>query len=183
MTITRKHDEPAAVLDIEASGFGRGSYPIEIGWVRGDGQAGCTLVVPAAGWTHWDAQAEAVHGIARETLLKHGREVPVVAQSLNDALAGLTVYCDGWAHDYAWLARLFDEAELAPRFRLESVARLLTEPELAGLDAARRAAMQKLGTQRHRASNDARALQQAIAAVRRAAEAPTPPSATDAPPR
>lgn len=156
----------ATVLDIEASGFGRGSYPIEIGYVRADGQAWCTLVIPASGWDHWDAQAAGVHGITREALQRHGREVPVVAQALNEALGGLTVYCDGWAHDYAWLAKLFDEAELAPRFRLESVARLLAERELAALDAAREAAVQRLGALRHRASNDARALQQAIAAVR-----------------
>jgi hypothetical protein len=153
------------VLDIEASGFGRGSYPIEIGYVRGDGQAWCTLVVPAADWVHWDAAAEAVHGIRRDLLLAHGRTVAAVAQQLNDALAGLTVYCDGWAHDYAWLARLFDEAGLAPRFRLESVARLLAEHELAALDKARCLALATLGAARHRASNDARALQQAIAAV------------------
>jgi hypothetical protein len=155
----------APVLDIEASGFGRGSYPIEIGYVRGDGQGWCTLVAPAPGWVHWDSAAEAVHGIARQTLLLHGRAVAQVAHSLNDALAGLTVYCDGWAHDYAWLARLFDEAELAPRFRLESVARLLSEAQMHALDGERRSALAALGAQRHRASNDARALQRAISAV------------------
>lgn len=154
------------VLDIEASGFGRGSYPIEIGYVRGDGQAWCTLVVPAPAWRHWDAAAESVHGIRREMLLQHGRTVAAVARQLNDALGGLTVYCDGWAHDYAWLGRLFDEAGQTPRFHLESVARLLQDAELAGLDEARRQALASLGVQRHRASNDARALQLAIAAVR-----------------
>ena len=153
------------VLDIEASGFGRGSYPIEIGYVRGDSQAWCTLVVPAPGWTHWDSAAQAVHGIGRETLARHGRSVIQVAQALNEALAEATVYCDGWAHDYAWLAVLFDEAGLVPRFRLESVGRLLAEDQLARLDAARVRAMSSLGVQRHRASNDARALQLAIAEV------------------
>jgi hypothetical protein len=92
--------------------------------------------------------------------------VAAVARQLNDALGGLTVYCDGWAHDYAWLGRLFDEAAQTPRFHLESVTRLLHEAELAGLDEARRQALLSLGVQRHRASNDARALQLAIAAVR-----------------
>jgi hypothetical protein len=156
---------PPPVLDIEASGFGRGSYPIEIGYVRGDGQAWCTLVAPAPSWQHWDLAAEALHGIHRETLLQHGRSVAAVARQLNAKLFGLTVYCDGWAHDYAWLGRLFDEAEQAPSFRLESVARLLDDAQLANLDSARRAALGRLGVQRHRASNDARALQQAIVAV------------------
>jgi len=49
-------DAPA-VLDIEASGFGRDSYPVEIGYVLPDGQTWCTLIRPAPAWTHWDATA------------------------------------------------------------------------------------------------------------------------------
>jgi hypothetical protein len=51
------------------------------------------------------------------------------------------------------------------RFRLESVATLLDEPRLARLDAVRRAAVAELGLARHRASNDARALQLALSRV------------------
>jgi hypothetical protein len=85
------------VLDIEASGFGRASCPIEVGWVLPDGRARCTLVRPAAHWTHWDLAAERVHGIARAALLAHGRAVSEVAHRLNDELGGHAVYCDGWA--------------------------------------------------------------------------------------
>ena len=46
------------VLDIEASGFGRDSYPIEIGYVLPDGGSYCTLVRPEANWTHWDPEAQ-----------------------------------------------------------------------------------------------------------------------------
>jgi hypothetical protein len=155
------------VIDIEASGFGGASYPIEIGWVLPDGRAACTLVRPAPGWTHWDAGAERLHGIGRALLLSHGREPLAVAQWLNAELAGRTVYCDGWAHDYAWLAALFEEAGLAPAFRLESVQALLDETHLALLDDARRDARAALGIARHRASNDARALQRALVAVAR----------------
>jgi hypothetical protein len=154
-----------ATLDIEASGFGARSYPIEIGYVRSDGRACCTLVKPAPHWTHWDAEAERVHGIARPTLLQHGRAIVEVADLLNADLAGQTVYCDGWAHDYPWLALLFDEAERPLRFRLESVTTLLDEPRLARLDTVHRAAMAELGLVRHRASNDARALQLALSRV------------------
>ncbi len=154
-----------AVLDIEASGFGPRSYPIEVGYVMADGRSRCTLVRPPQHWTHWDAEAERVHGISRELLDRHGREATEVARMLNADLAGQTVYCDGWAHDFPWLALLFDEAGLAPQFRLESVAHLLPEARLARLDAARRDAMVELGLARHRASNDARALQRAIAKV------------------
>ncbi len=158
------HDVPA-IIDIEASGFGARSYPIEIGYVLGNGRTCCTLVKPPSHWTHWDEAAERVHGIQRPTLLQHGRDIAEVADQLNGDLAGQTVYCDGWAHDYPWLALLFDEAGRAPRFRLESVARLLDEPRLARLDDMRRAAVAELGLVRHRASNDARALQLALSRI------------------
>lgn len=150
------------VLDIEASGFGRGSYPIEIGWVLPDGRARCTLVRPAPHWTHWDPAAERMHCISRDTLHTHGRTPADVAARLNDDLGGLTVYCDGWAHDYPWLAALFDEAGRVPQFRLEPAARLLDDAHLARLPDARADALAELGVQRHRASNDARALQLAL---------------------
>jgi hypothetical protein len=151
-----------SVIDIEASGFGRHSYPIEVGFVRDDGQAWCSLVLPAGDWLHWDAQAERVHGISRAALQQHGRPVREVAQRLNDDLAGRIVYCDGWAHDYTWLALLFETAGLVPRFRLDSVNALLDEARLAQLDATRQQAFGVLGVGRHRASSDARALQWAL---------------------
>ena len=153
------------VIDIEASGFGRNSFPIEIGYVLPDGRAACMLVRPAADWTHWDDGAERVHGITRAVLAAHGRAPREVAAALNRDLAGRTVYCDGWAHDYAWLAGLFEQAGLSPAFKLESVSALLDEAGLAQLDEARRAAAAELGLQRHRASNDARALQRALGRV------------------
>jgi len=153
------------VLDIEASGFGRSSYPIEVGYVLPDGRAACMLVRPAAEWTHWDAGAEQVHGITRSVLVSHGRDAREVALALNRDLEGRTVYCDGWAHDYAWLAALFEEAGFSPNFKLESVGALLDEDHLAQLDHARREAVAELGLTRHRASNDARALQRALGRV------------------
>lgn len=152
-----------STLDIEASGFGRDGYPIEVGYVRDDGQAWCTLVLPEPAWTHWDEGAERLHGIARATLLQHGRPPAQVCRRLNDALAGRTVYCDGWAHDYPWLSRLYDAAGLVPLFRLESVHRLLDEQTRARLEPALQPLRAAIG--RHRASSDARVLQQALAEV------------------
>jgi len=157
------------VLDIEASGFGRSSYPIEVGYVLPDGRAACMLVRPPENWTHWDASAEHVHGISRTTLAAHGRTPQDVAAALNHDLAGMTVYCDGWAHDYTWLNALFNEAGLQPAFKLESVSALLDEDRLSRLDEARRDAVREMGLTRHRASNDARALQRALGRVAGAA--------------
>ena len=150
------------VIDVEASGFGRGSYPIEVGYALADGRSRCTLIRPPEHWTHWDAGAEQVHRISRATLLRHGRPPQAVARMLNDDLAGQTVYCDGWGHDYAWLAALFDEAALLPAFKLASVRELLAERVLARLPHLQQQALRTMGMNRHRASSDARALQWAI---------------------
>ena len=158
---------PCCTIDVEASGFGAASYPIEVGFVRDDGVSGCTLVRPLPEWTHWDESAARVHGIGRDALRRHGRAPAQVAAMLNRALAGRTVYCDGWAHDYPWLARLFDAAGCAPAFRLESAAVLVDrsiDPHeaLQQLGDACRRARAALGGTRHRASADARALQWAL---------------------
>ncbi len=90
------------ILDIEASGFGSGSYPIEVGYVTSSGEIFCCLIRPAASWSHWDHKAEAVHQIRRDTLLCHGQDIVHVARKLNQSLAGEVVYSDGWANDYSW---------------------------------------------------------------------------------
>jgi DNA polymerase III epsilon subunit-like protein len=150
---------PPAFLDIEASGFGRHSYPIEIGFVLPDGQAWCTLVRPEPEWTHWDASAQALHGITREAALRHGRPAVDVARELNRRLRGLVVYSDGWAHDYAWMARLFDAAGRSPAFTLDHLRKVLDEPAAQAWEAARREVMASRPSLRHRASTDARMLQ------------------------
>ncbi|NDY91390.1 hypothetical protein G3A44_09320 [Ideonella sp. TBM-1] len=151
------------VIDVEASGFGRGSYPIEVGVVLEDGQAWCSLVRPAPDWTHWDEQAERLHGLSRPLLSRHGRPAREVALALNHHLRGRAVHTDAWAHDYPWLARLFDEAGLLPAFRLHHLHALFTPEQAAGWDDAVAQARVALGPMRHRASNDARVLQHAAA--------------------
>ena len=164
------HDDPAhaalpCVLDIEASGFGRGSYPIEIGFVLPDGTAYCSLIVPDASWTHWDGAAERIHGISRSLLQRHGRSAHEVAVELNQRLAGRTVYCDNWAHDYAWLARLFESADINPTFKLRHLRELMSEYAAEHFDDARELVARNLQLRRHRASSDARVLQLSLAKV------------------
>ena len=158
--------QPPTVLDLEASGFGRGSYPIEVGFVEPGGAAFCCLIRPESDWQHWDPRAEALHGISRERLIGCGKPADWVAAELNRRLAGQTVYSDGWAHDYSWLARLFDAAALQPAFRLQDLRVLLSEEEALRWH---RTAEQVRGEQRltrHRASSDARVLQLALLRVK-----------------
>jgi DNA polymerase III epsilon subunit-like protein len=149
-----------AVIDVEASGFGAGSYPIEVGVVLPSGRSHCFLVRPVDGWSHWDPQAEAVHGITREILMARGTEIEEVARNLNEILGGQTVYSDAWGHDRSWLALLFDEAGLSQHFRLESLRALLTDQQLERWHGMRERVIREIGQARHRASVDALIVQQ-----------------------
>jgi len=78
------------IIDVEASGFGGTSYPIEVGVALDGGRRFCTLIQPAPSWTFWSDQAEATHGVSRQQLRTFGKPVPEVAGLLNEKLAGYT---------------------------------------------------------------------------------------------
>ena len=147
------------ILDIEASGFGRSGYPIEIGYALPDGQTWCSLIRPEPDWTHWDSSAEAVHHISQDLLTIRGRYVREVASLLNQNLGGQIAYSDGWGHDYSWLGRLFDAANMTSNFKLENLRALLSEEEADRWHVVKDQVKQDRGPQRHRASADARLLQ------------------------
>jgi hypothetical protein len=159
------HPAPT-VLDVEASGFGRNSYPIEIGFVLPNGHAYCTLIRPESHWTHWDAQAEATHHIPRALLVQRGLAVPEVARTINAQLAGQTVYSDGWANDYSWLGALFDAADMSPAFKLENLRALLDDQQADQWHTVKAQVSTERGVQRHRASADARLLQLTLLRLR-----------------
>ncbi len=148
-----------AFIDVEASGFGAGSYPIEVGYVLGNGEAYCELVRPEPGWTHWDSTAEQMHHIQREHLHKRGRSVQDIADMLNQHLGGLDVYTDAWGHDAAWINRIFDSAQRLQGFRVRDLRELLTTELLSRWDTTKSQVIHQLGVQRHRASSDALILQ------------------------
>lgn len=147
------------ILDIEASGFGPNGYPIEIGIALPGDQSFCSMIRPEPQWTHWSLEAEAIHHISRETLRQHGRPAIEVAHELNRLLAGKTVYSDGWAHDYSWLAQLFDVAGSVPHFRLDNLRTLLTEEQATHWHPSKDQITADLALDRHRASANARILQ------------------------
>ena len=148
------------LLDIEASGFGRGSYPIEVGLARADGSVCAFLIQPQNEWTHWDPKAELLHGISRSRLEREGYPAIEVARWLNDELAEIGIaYSDSWGYDSTWLSLLFHHAGMLPRFRLEALRRLLDEEQLNCWAELKEAVIAEGGIQRHRAGDDARLLQ------------------------
>lgn len=167
LTVDRQpHLTAPTVLDIEASGLGRNSYPIEIGYVLPDGHAYCTLVQPEADWTHWDTGAASLHRITRELLQQRGLGARDVAKLLNAQLAGTTVYTDGWANDFTWLNVLFEAAGMSPRFKLENLRSLLSDEEADQWHTVKAQIASERGTQRHRASSDARLIQLTLQRIR-----------------
>lgn len=150
------------ILDVEASGFGRGSYPIEVGVALADGRTVCFLVRPEADWTHWDEEAACLHGIPRPLLLQKGRPVREVAEALNGLLAGKVVYTDAWGMDSSWVALLYERAGMPQHFRLEALASLLDEAQQAAWGDAKRRIRQDMQLSRHRASADALVIQRAL---------------------
>lgn len=157
--------EARSFIDFEASGFGGKSYPIEVGLVLPDGQTYCSLISPEPDWKHWDDAAQKVHGVDRSILETYGKPAAEVASHINTLLQGQTVYTDAWYHDYNWLSRLFDAAESRPSFKLEDLRQLLDEAHLARWDAAKAQILQEMNITRHRASNDAKVLQQTLLRV------------------
>ncbi|MDR5899944.1 hypothetical protein QC823_13190 [Halomonas vilamensis] len=148
------------LLDIEASGFGRGSYPIEVGIARADGSCCAFLIQPLDEWTHWDPKAELLHGISRERLQHEGYPVRQVALWVNDELRSVgKAYSDSWGYDNTWLSLLFHHAGIIPGFRLEALRILLNEAQLALWSDTKEAIIGEQGIHRHRASEDARLLQ------------------------
>lgn len=154
------------IIDLEASGFGRGSYPIEVGFILPHGATYCSLIRPAPHWTHWDPEAERLHHVTRDILADHGKPAREVAGTLNERLRDAVVYSDGWANDFSWLGLLYDEVGLRPAFRLENLRRILSEEEAAGWHATKAAVLAAAPQARHRASADARVIQQTLALLR-----------------
>ena len=148
------------IIDIEASGLGRGSYPVEVGIALPDGDCYCAIICPDHEWQHWDQSAEQLHGIDRSTLLAHGRPVKEVAQMLNEYIGGCVAYSDGWGNDSSWLALLFDVAGVAQHFKLDSLRSIMTQAQADIWHQVKDQVIADCHFRRHRASNDAQILQQ-----------------------
>ena len=164
--IQPKQNIPPIIIDIEASGFGAGSYPVEIAVVLPNSEKHNFLVKPAPEWTSWDREAEQTHGIHRGLLEDWGLPIDEVAWRLNRLLEGQTVYSDGWSFDLSWLGRLYEQAQQPQCFRLESLTQLLSQEHLCHWDRVKRQVICEIGLKRHRASSDAMILQKTYLRVK-----------------
>jgi len=155
----RRPDIPI-IVDVEASGFGGASYPIEVGVALDDDTKYCSLILPAPGWIHWDAEAEKVHRIARDLLETYGKPMQEVAAHLNTLLQGRTLYSDGWVVDKPWLTTLFHEARVRMQFSVSPLELILSEQQMARWHDTKAQVLAGVTQQRHRASFDAWVIQE-----------------------
>ncbi len=160
---------PPFIIDVEASGLGRGSYPVEVGVAMPNGDTHCMIIRRQDDWQHWDDTAEQLHGISRQVLASCGQEPVEVAAHLNYWLAGETVYSDAWGNDSSWLALLFDCAGSVMQFKLESLRSVLTEEQLQYWHQVKEQVAADNNFRRHRASNDALILQKTFCETARLA--------------
>ncbi len=149
-----------AIIDVESSGLGSNSYPIEIGVSLSSGDRYCSLIRPEPEWTSWDSEAEKLHGISRQMLLSRGKHVVEVAQDLNGLLEDQTVFSDGWVVDQRWVAQLFAAASIPQRFYVSPLETILTEEQMTIWHQTKEKVIRELKLKRHRASADAQIIQE-----------------------
>lgn len=153
------------ILDIEASGLGDESYPIEIAWCSIDGNdCYSTLINPesAGGWDYWDDFAEsAVHGISRKQCCERGENVVIVARRLSDLLLNAPVFSDAPYQDQLWIKALFDASGAVCPSALMPIEQLVAVEDRPGLTRS----LSEL-ERPHRALNDCIALRELIVTVR-----------------
>ena len=148
------------IIDLEASGFGRGSYPIEVGFALENRDIHSFLIKPEDDWTHWSEEAEQIHGITREQLHAEGMSIEEIALKLNEILRGQTLYSDAWSFDSSWIGRLYDSAGIVQRFRIETINKLLKPEQVEHWHPTKEAVLQELGLKSHRAAIDVQVLQE-----------------------
>jgi hypothetical protein len=148
------------IIDVEASGFGAASYPIEVGIALDDDTKYCSLILPAPDWEHWDNDAEKVHRIARDILETYGKPLQEVAAHLNGLLEGRTLYTDGWVVDKPWLTTLFYKAGMDMSFRVSPLEMILSEQQMERWHETKDRILAEVKKHRHRASFDAWIIQE-----------------------
>lgn len=159
-----------AIIDIEASGIGSESYPIEVGIVLSSGARYCTLIKPHESWTYWSKSAERLHHIPQPILFSRGKDMVMVCEQLNEFIGGKTIFSDNVSADKPWLKKLFLTTGIKPNFQLYGIERINVGNQEKYWDEARLEVNKKFKLTRHRASNEAFLIQQTFIESRRLSE-------------
>lgn len=178
MSVSDPGAEYLPLIDIEASGLGPESYPIEIGISLGAHHLESWLINPE--WVDewidsggWDELSETVHGLTPETLSEQGEDPLRVVSALNRRLAGMTLYSDGAEYDREWVRRLFAATLLRPAFEIRSVYAWAAERHGRSAVATLKASLE--GAERpHRARGDLIVIRRGVMGLEPPAASPSP---------
>lgn len=140
-------------IDCEASGLSKDSYPIEIG-VSCESHKFSRLIQPFEKWDFWDANAQKIHKIKRNTLFEHGVSGKDIALRMNELYEGKVLWADS-NYDNFWVSKLFIESNIKQRFIVGNIYNLDIH------DAYKIAFRNLIGTDiKHRALPDATQLEE-----------------------
>lgn len=144
-----------AFLDIEASGLGALSWPIEAGWCFLRGTPQTMLIKPSVEWRKeaWDPAAEQLHGIPFSLIDRTGRSPADVCRAMNEAFKNADVYSDAPDWDGFWLYRLYGAARMRQSFKLSDFAELFAHIPPRQFARSKLQAEQS-APHRHRAEDD-----------------------------
>lgn len=108
------------IIDVESTGLGVDSHPIEVGFLSLTGESDDFLINPLSveHWTHWDFNSQDIHGISRDECIRDGLSVFDAAVRLNNQLNGCLVISDYAGHDSNWIDMIFEEANIERLFRI-----------------------------------------------------------------
>lgn len=112
------------VIDFEASGLSKKSYPIEVGITNGI-EHYTALIKPMIHWTYWETEAEKIHNISRNEIMKNGVDSLSVVNKLNNIIKNSKIYCDNIQWDSFWLNVLFRDNDLSPTFKISDIQDIL----------------------------------------------------------
>lgn len=151
------------IIDLEASGLHPDSYPIEIGVydIEDPDNSFSFLIKPDPSWTHWDYNAQDIHGLSRDYIEQDGISIWEACRILNERL-GDCVLSDAVDFENMWLSQLFETANREPEFVVESVYSYVNVMDLGDFEAAMFS-----GARPHRALDDARIIGEVVKQYRR----------------
>ncbi|MGV3770811.1 MAG: hypothetical protein ACO1NM_12345 [Sphingobium phenoxybenzoativorans] len=155
-----------AIVDFEASCLPEDgeSYPIEVALVQVGGPAKSWLIRPAQKWQYWDwsCEAEKLHGISRDLLIRKGVPAQQVLTELAQAAQGCRVFADSDLDAY-WLETLAEACRRPPPFPILYLGELFQEMRTttSAIERAEAIATVRL-PQQHIACKDARRLALAV---------------------
>lgn len=145
------------IIDCEASGLVKESYPIEVG-VSFSGDSFGFLIKPDPSWNYWSIEAEKIHNIKKEKLLKEGISCYEAAIFLNNQLRGSTIFSDASEFENFWINKLFNISGVEKMFEIESIYELSFDYERYKYIKEKISNL----TVTHRAENDANIIREAI---------------------